>query len=290
VANPPVEGVHIALMGIDGAGKSTIAAEIAAALNAAGRKTEIVSFKRAMATGDPFTAGILGHVAFASLTAQYAEAAFTDPAIDVPALLAAYPLDSYSAAEKAVRAADVDRNSAQPFLSSAFLEIVGGFWIQHHIDSRLCQGITVIDESYAFKHALKNLLFVRRLTEPGTPLRDTADSLLATARSVFGTLLRPAHGYWIDTDPRLAWRWRAAVEDEPTSFENYGLAGDTGESSFLEMQSDCRAAFADATSAWGWHRIVMEDRPRSDNLGRALEHIQRRVLTEHDLAGIAETA
>lgn len=265
---PPL---HVALMGIDGAGKSSIAVALAAALRDAGRPAEIVSFKRALAGTEPVTSSILAHVAYASLKCQYAEAQLAPTDFDVAALLAETDVErSFPAAERRLRAVPVERNSPRAFLSSALLEVVGGFAVQSYVEARLRAGVCVIDESFAFKHVLKNVLLAQRAAGPGSPVHAEAQRVLDTAVGLFGALLGPAVGGWVDTDPELALEWRAKAGEETTAFENYALIGETGEESFLAMQADCRAAFAAAAARWGWRRVTMTDRPRADNLAAAL--------------------
>jgi hypothetical protein len=212
-------GRHVALMGIDGAGKTTVARELVASLRGRGRAAEIVSFKRAMAGGGSPVSAILAHLAWASLKCQYASAVPADAAADLDALLTEDDLGAaFPAAEERLRLVAVDGNAALPFLSSALLEIIGGFWVQAHVESLLAAGTDVIDESYAFKHALKNVLLARRLSEPGSPVHEAAGGVLGTALSLFGSLLQPAHGYWVDTSPRLALRWRTLGGEVTTPF------------------------------------------------------------------------
>lgn len=263
--------VHVALMGIDGAGKSSIALALVSALQAAGRPAEIVSFKRALAGSEPVTSSILAHVAYASLKCQYASADLAPTDFDVTALLDDTSVGSFPAAERRLRAVPVAGNSPRAFLSSALLEIVGGFAVQSHVEARLRAGVCVVDESYAFKHVLKNVLLAQRAAGPGTAEHAAAERVLETAVGLFGSLLGPAVGGWVDAEPELALRWREKAGEETTAFENYALVGETGEESFLRMQADCRAAFAAAAAAWGWGHVPMTDRPREDNLAAALE-------------------
>lgn len=275
----PPEGLHIALMGIDGAGKSTIAVELAQSLRATGHCVEIVNFKRAMARADPASASILSHVAFAALKAQYAEAAVEDAGSDLGALLACEDVGSqFAKVEDGLRALSVAGNAARPLLSSAVLEIVGGFWVQAYVESRLRAGVVVVNDSFGYKHVLKNALLAQRLSAPGSPVQAAAQRVLETARSFYHTLLRPTYGYWIDTDPRLALRWRATTGEITTPFESYGLAGESGDASFLAMQEDCRPAFQEAAQEWGWQCVALSDLPKDENIGRAVRLIEQDAL------------
>ncbi|MFH9005881.1 hypothetical protein ACH4E5_21960 [Streptomyces afghaniensis] len=282
------EGLHIALMGIDGAGKSTIAVELAKALRTTGREVEIINFKRAMAGADPAVAGVLFHVAFAALRAQYAEAVPADPLSDLDALLARDDDSAkFAQTEDRLRAVPVERNAPRPLLSSAVLEIVGGFWVQAYVESRLRAGVVVVNDSFGYKHALKNALLAQRLSEPGSPVHDAARRVLETARSLFHALLRPTYGYWIDTDPRLALRWRAETGEVTTPFESYGLAGESGDASFLAMQEDCRPAFREAAREWRWQRIALDDVPQQENIARAVRLIEQDALRHLERARAA---
>lgn len=281
--------IHIALMGVDGAGKSTLAGSLTESIRAGGRDAEIVSFKRAMAHADPLTSEILGQLASASLMCQYADAEPDGTGCDPVSLLAQAGIGTALVgsglvgsglvgsglveAERRLRAVSIRRNVADPFLSSALLEVVGGFWVHRYVESRLREGIVVVDESYAFKHALKNVLIARRLTTPGSAVDVAAQRVLDVARSLYGCLLQPTHGYWIDTDPALSLRWRSEHAGTTTSFETYGLTGDNGKNSFLAMQHDCREAFESVAKEWGWHRIEMSDRPCEDNMRGAVDRI-----------------
>lgn len=272
--------IHIALMGIDGAGKSTLAVRLTESIRASGRDAEIVSFKRAMAHADPLTSGILGQLASASLRCQYADAEPDEPTCDPGLLLSEAgngsvltEVTGLAEVEGLLRAVSIRRNLADPFLSSALLEVVGGFWVHRYVESRLREGIVVVDESYAFKHALKNVLIARRLAAPGSAVDAGAQHVLDVARSLYGCLLQPTNGYWIDTDPALSLRWRKEHAGTTTSFETYGLTGDGGDDSFLAMQHDCRKIFEGVANEWQWHRIEMTDRPCEDNMRLAVSHI-----------------
>ncbi|MEV0633513.1 hypothetical protein AB0I77_00750 [Streptomyces sp. NPDC050619] len=282
------EGLHIALMGIDGAGKSTIAVELADSLRAAGHKVEIVNFKRAMAGAEPATAGVLFHVAFAALRAQYAEAVPADPLSDLATLLTGDDDSAkFSEIEDGLRAVDVSGNGARPLLSSAVLEIVGGFWVHSYVESRLRDGVVVVNDSFGYKHALKNVLLAQRLSGPGSSVHAEAQRVLEAARSLFHALFRPTYGYWVDTDPRLALRWRATTGDVTTPFESYGLAGEHGEASFLAMQDHCRQAFGEAAREWQWQSIALADVPREENIGRAVRLIEQDALRHLERARAA---
>ncbi|MFF5106433.1 hypothetical protein [Streptomyces sp. NPDC000134] len=273
------EGLHIALMGIDGAGKSTIAVELAESLRAGGHEVEIVNFKRAMAGAEPATSGVLSHVAFAALRAQYAEAVPADPLNDLGALLAGDDdAAKFSEIEERLRAVDVAANSARPLLSSAVLEIVGGFWVHSYVESRLRDGVVVVNDSFGYKHVLKNVLLAQRMSGPGSPEHTEAQRVLDTARGLFHALFGPTYGYWVDTDPRLAVRWRAATGDVTTPFESYGLAGEHGDASFLAMQDHCRDAFRQAAHGWRWQTVALADVPKDENISGAVRRIEQDAL------------
>ncbi len=131
------ERLHIALMGIDGAGKSTIARRLADLLSRQGRQVEIVNFKKAMLRADPATRTILAHTAFASLKCQYWAAHASGTAVDFNSLLSERDLETGLAeAEQRLRSVLLSRNEPRPFLSSALLEVIGGLSVHTYIESR----------------------------------------------------------------------------------------------------------------------------------------------------------
>jgi hypothetical protein len=173
----------------------------------------------------------------------------------------------------------IEQNAPDLFLCSALLELAGNIFLYRtHVHAALQSGATLIEESYGFKHVLKNVLMILRSAPPGSPFQRVALDHLASATRAFGTLLLPTHGYWIDTDPQLALRWRLAGADGITTFEDYGLVGERGSSSFLALQSDCRRFFAQAAAEWRWQRIEMQDRSVEENTRHALAVIEGDVL------------
>ena len=115
-----MSGLHLALMGVDGAGKSTIAVEVAQLLRAEGRPVEIVSFKRAMAGTYPVPSSILGTSRTRPRCASTPTRSRPTPAVDLAALLPETdPARLFPAMSSGGCGRPIERNAARPFLSSA---------------------------------------------------------------------------------------------------------------------------------------------------------------------------
>ena len=272
-------GPHISLIGIDGAGKTSIAFALAASMTRKGYEAEVVSWRSVMRAPDSLSGTILGHHAMTSTKLQLCRAT-SDRAIDLPALLSDGRLESFfRVTEPILREIQVRRNEAFPFVSSALLELSGSIYLHHaYISERRLAGRMVIEESCGFKHVLKNVLMTQRLAGKESSLHRAAAVVLETAQLLFGTLLPPTHGYWIDTDPVLASTWRTNNGEPTTNFEDYGLLGTDQGVSFLAMQEDCRRAFARAAEAWRWRRMEMPDRPKGVNIQAAVDAIEDDVM------------
>ena len=270
---------HIALMGIDGAGKTSVASALSMSLRNKGHDVRIVSWKHAMNEASSPTASILAEISMLSYQFQYARAVAPDSS-DLTALLTGDALrQSFPETVQRLKGTPIERNSPDLFLGSALLELAGSIFLhQTEIESKLRSGSIVIDESFGFKHVLKNILMAQRISQEGSPIHHAVENLRGTAQAVFGALLRPDHGYWIDTDPHLAWQWRAFGGATATAFEDYSIVGVTGKSSFVDLQTDCLGAFAIAVRQWQWQRISMLDRPRDENIHEAVTTIERDVL------------
>jgi hypothetical protein len=258
-------------MGIDGAGKTSVAEALVQALRDQGASAEVVSWKRVMAEPGP-TAELLALQAMAASRLQLARARVVEKVDVLETLLAEWRPRPFREAEQGLRQLPIDQNEAFPFLSAALIELSGNLFVHHaHIQARRAAGCTVVEESCGFKHVLKNVLMAERL-DPD--LTQPARQVLALAQALFGGLLRPTQGYWIDTDPGLAEAWRSRSGENATNFEDYSLIGRARGGSFLTMQQDCRQAFAEAQATWGWARLEMTDRPRAQNVAAAVAQIQ----------------
>jgi hypothetical protein len=272
-------GRHISLMGIDGAGKTSIAMALADLLKRKGYVAEVVSWKSVMSGSDAMVGKILAHHAMTSSKLQLFKASAFDSKTNLEALLSEEGFSQFRQTEQVMRQIPIERNEAFPFLSAALLELSGSVFLHHaYLSERIKDGRVVIEESCGFKHVLKNVLLAQRLAIEGTSVHMAAKAVLENAQLFFGSLLRTSHGYWIDTDPHTALEWRIRHGEPTTNFENYGLSGTESGGSFLAMQHDCRRVFALAAKEWRWARLEMLNRPKEANIRAAIETIEDEVL------------
>ena len=270
-------GLHISLMGIDGAGKTSIAHELALALRRKGYTPEIVSWKSVITRGDHVAGDVLASISMAAYKLQFAEAEPLDESYDLRTLMATDATTQFfQETELVLRKVSVGRNAAYPLVSAALLELAGNYYLHNaHVLPIVKRGGVVIEESCGFKHVLKNALMAQRLAAPGSSIEKEAGDIIDRASALFGGVMKPSFGYWVDADPRLALTWREDSNVSSTNFEDYGLMGAARDAtSFISMQNDCRHHFASFAKRWGWNRLEMLDVPKDRNLRSALDAIE----------------
>lgn len=265
------EGLHIALLGIDGAGKTSVASALAESLRERGRAVRVTSWKDIIAHGDDASRNVLASISMGAYKLQFSEAIAQD---GTRAFAPDLEVDSvkhfFTETEAKLREQKVLSNRPAPFLAAALLEIAGSHYLHHAcIRQFVKSGTVVIEESCGFKHALKNALLAIRVADATS---DEAQRIIELASLSFGSSLSPDHGFWVDADPQLARRWRERAEVADTNFEDYGLAGEA-KRSFLDMQADCRIHFEEFANRWSWTRVPMNDRPKAENVVAALRTI-----------------
>lgn len=268
------KAVHVSLLGIDGAGKTSVANALAHYVREKGRDAHIVSWKHVIPVPGYVPGVTLSSISMAAYKLQFSAATPLSNTCDLPNLLHQDSVQEFfQVSEPSLRDSRIGSNSAYPFISAAMLEIAGNFYLHHaHIRSLMMGDCVVIEESSGFKHAVKNALLAIRLAEGSQALLDEAHRIIKFASQVFGVSLKPDAGFWVDADPHLAVHWRAKSGVLDTNFENYGLAGDAS-ASFLEMQTDCRTHFLEFAERWSWTRIHMPDKPKDANVQVALDRI-----------------
>lgn len=271
-------GIQISLIGIDGAGKTTLAQALSQWLRSRGHAPEVVSWKSVIAQGGLLAGDVLSSISMAAYKLQFAEAQPVDQVGNLRELLAVDSTDRFfRETEDLLRGLSVHRNAAHALLSAALVELAGNCYLHHaRVLPVVRDGGVVIVESCGFKHVLKNALMAQQLAEPGSALHRETMEVLERASVYFGELLKPTAGYWVDADPGMAAAWRSLGGVSSTNFEDYGLIGASRDSSaFVAMQRDCRAHFERFAGRWGWTRLEMLDRPKESNLRAALDVIER---------------
>lgn len=266
-------GMHVALLGIDGIGKSTLAAELAELCRDRGRPVSVVSWRSYI---DQPSTGATGYP-LESLRNLYVETfrlfcagAVIDGGVGAfPTTYAEFAARGGGAGLDGTSFADVRPSGP---VAAVLLEASGNLIFQREVVQPLvARGHVVIEESYGYKHVVKDLIYAAHAA-PGA----TEELALITpfAREFFGRVLQPDVGLYVCGDPALAMRWRTAQSGAPGRFEALPDAERPEALSFIDMQAACAGEFERFAEENAWVHVLQVDAPRSKNRERVLAVVQ----------------
>jgi hypothetical protein len=264
----PGRGAYVALLGIDGTGKSTLAAGLAERCAQVGQPVRTVSWRRLVESPtEPagWPKDSLQNLWLEIFRLYYGGATLDGGAREMPG-----SYDDLVACGGTEHLHDAEVAGVRPHgpLAAALLEIAGNILLQRDaIERWVAEGCVVIQESYGFKHVVKELLLVEEL-DPA--LAGEAALTLRFARDFFGRACVPDVGVLVAGDPALALRWRTAEAGRTGVFENLSVAGEDPATSFLALQARCTAIFDDFAAEHGWLRFEVQDESPAHNRDRLL--------------------
>lgn len=264
----PGRGAYVALLGIDGTGKSTLAAGLAERCAQVGQPVRTVSWRRLVESPtEPagWPKDSLQNLWLEIFRLYYGGATLDGGAREMPG-----SYDELVARGGTEHLHDAEVAGVRPHgpLAAALLEVAGNILLQRDaIERWVAEGCVVIQESYGFKHVVKELLLVEKL-DPA--LAGEAALTLRFARDFFGRACVPDVGVLVAGDPALALRWRTAEAGRTGVFENLSVAGEDPATSFLALQARCTAIFDDFAAEHGWLRFEVQDEPPAHNRDRLL--------------------
>lgn len=264
----PARGAYVALLGIDGIGKSTLAAGLAERCAQVGQPVRAVSWRRLVESPtEPagWPKDSLQNLWLEIFRLYYGGATLDGGAREMPG---SYDELVARGGTEHLRDATVTGVRAHGPLAAALLEIAGNvLLLRDTVRQWVAEGCLVIQESYGFKHVVKELLLVEEL-DPA--LAGEAALTLRFAHDFFGRACVPDVGVLVAGDPALALRWRTAEAGRTGVFEDFSVAGEDPATSFLALQTRCTAVFDDFAAEHGWLRFEVHDEPRAHNRDRLL--------------------
>jgi len=247
-------GASIALLGIDGAGKSSLITPLREALHGAGKDTVQVGWKAALAegAGDDTYPGV-------SLQQLYVEAwrlFFAGSTVSgghaVDQLLPRH----YSDFEQSTVMAELDGppvgTKPSGLLASAMVEFTVDYVLQAEVvRPAMRDGRVTVADGFGFKNVTKVLRLAGELPGGGE-LRDALDSLIEFVGSAYSSpFLQPSIGIFLDVAPEMAYEWR--MRQGGLGFgEDYGVAGRSGRDSYLDLQTTMSNEYRRMARDWGW--------------------------------------
>lgn len=266
-----MSGGYVALMGIDGAGKSTLAARLRAAFAEAGIECVAVGRKpaiRAAATGFPGPS--LERLWLESWRLLFGGGHDGGRPVDTAVPLSFLRMSTSDITEALPdHVRDVRRSGP-----------VASLWTEYVIDQLvraeavapvLARGGLALSDGFGFKGAVKALHVARRLPEGAVP-DGVLDRTAALLRQAYGDpFMQPDLGFLLDADPVLAHGWRTAQSARPGPAEDLWLAGRSDAESFVELQTAVAADLRAAAGDWGWTVLPVDGRPQEETVARAVD-------------------
>ncbi|WP_432921530.1 hypothetical protein ACQPZZ_22585 [Microbispora sp. CA-135349] len=260
----PDRGLHVAMLGIDGTGKSTMAEMLSELLSADGHAVKKLSYRGELREASRTnTRHALQELWVESLRLLYLGVEELVP----PPSYVEFDGEDW---ERRLRDTPVAANVPVGPLAAAWLEWVGQVLLRHEsVIPNLAAGVHVVDESFGLKTAFRELLLASRLNaDPAM-----ADEI-GTAKTVLSRLFatcRPDIGLVITSPIEQAYRWRMRQKGALGILESMTVAGgDAHLDGFVEIQSTCDAYFREFAASAGWTVFEMEDLPPQDNFDRLL--------------------
>ncbi|WP_188307817.1 hypothetical protein [Streptomyces sp. CBMA123] len=267
-------GLYIAMLGIDGTGKTTMTKMLSRELEAHGHDVKRLSWRKELDEAErPNTRESLRQLWVESLRLVHL-------GVDGPAAPGSYDEFHAQGWEKRYGSAAHTTNVPAGPLAAAWLEWVGQILLRHEIvEPHRARGVHVIDESFSLKMAFKELVIAERLSTDPALTKE-----IERARETLVELFRacdPDVGIVVTGPIDQAFQWRMRQEGSLGSLEDMGAAtGDRGQDGFLELQSACDAFFRECAEKWGWIVLEMEDTSAEENFAKL-----RAQLLDHPAAG-----
>lgn len=272
-------GLHIALLGIDGLGKTTLTQELADLARANGRRVHLVSWRGYLENGGPRTypRDQLERLWVHSFRLYFGTARNPDGTpLDLPVSYA--DLNARGGTEYLNDTGMVGMHGRGP-LAAAWIELAANTLLHTAVIRPLVDaGDVVLQESFGYKHLAKLFSVAAEMSPELAAPCAVGQDLVA---GYFATHLRPDVGIHVAGDPELALRWRLAQSGRPGTFESLEAAGEDPAESFLRIARETAERFGTFAEKNGWITAEVTDAPREANRARILG-----VLAGSELAGV----
>ncbi|HEX6339769.1 hypothetical protein [Umezawaea sp.] len=247
---------HIAFLGIDGAGKSTLASALATRLRQEGERVRLVSLKDYLRADSDVP--LLRTVYRSALQAAYAGARTPggDPALPL------VPADVEDP-DEALGSIPVASNDPASILAAGLLGVSAELLLhQLVVAPALAGGEVLVQDGHGLKTAVKAALIAEAAGGDGTRFLGYATEVLP----------RPTLGVFVRGEPALASRRRLAQHGRFGFSEHLGLAG-RPRATFTSFQHRAQQLYATVAADRGWLTVDMTDRPVEENVRAALSLI-----------------
>jgi thymidylate kinase len=279
------QGSYVALLGLDGSGKTTIAGGLLKRLEAHGHKPRFVRWRDATAQGDRLD------FPYPSLRQLWMETSRTryGGATDATSLRVQHGPSVFEDFKRA----QLDRGPVYPVgvhrsgvVASALLEVVADMLIRTEIiNEHRSAGEIIVTESFGYKDIVKVLRVAGEIPHDDVPAAfvDRAIDFVADAYS--SQFLQPDIGVFLRVSPEECYRRITAQRGGVGAVEDMGFAGRTGRSSFIELQGALFAEFEEMATRWGWHIVDVDGASPEEALDTVAAIILADVASAQQVSG-----
>lgn len=259
----------IALLGIDGVGKTSISHALADALRAHGFPVTVTSWRDYFRRGSPDVLSAAYTTIFRSVYSAYVDPAGDSGSRLLPAREEDFlrdhgeplPMD-----DEGVPIA-LDRDRPGTFLAVGLMEVAARMLERELvINPALARGDVVVQEG----HGLKNSVKLGAVAASFLGGDERVTGYLSATRTMLGQWAAPDVSVFVSGDPRLAYRWRKGQRGRIGRGEHLDRDGSPAESTFVELQTVIQRELARVADAERWPTVSMSDRSREENIGEAV--------------------
>ncbi|MFB4313841.1 hypothetical protein [Actinomadura sp. 21ATH] len=280
----------VALLGIDGIGKSSVAEALAGELRRRGFEVTITSWRAHLRGGRSGRGGEALHAAYDAMFRSVYAACLGPDGESAERLLPRLGEDL--AGGDPGRLGDPDADVAldprhpAAFLAAGLMETAARLIERDFVIApALARGEVVIQESHGFKNILKMGVYARVLSPGAGP---ALGEYFSFAHRCLSRWAPPAQSVVLRGDPRLAYSRRLEQRGRIPRGEHAGIGGEPAEASFVELQSGVQAELLAIAAAEGLPCVEMGGGTREENVAEAvrvtLRALAGRNLLPEDMA------
>ncbi|MEU5876469.1 hypothetical protein [Spirillospora sp. NPDC047279] len=270
----------IALLGMDGIGKSSVSDALAEVLRRQGFEVTLTSWRRHLRADRSGRGSEALHAAYGAMFRSIYSGCLGPDGESAEHLL---DLDDLGfLADPDVDIA-LDVHHPAPFVAAGLMETAARLIERDFvIRPALAQGRIVIQESHGLKNVLKMGMFARAVTVGRVETDRALDEYFSLVHRCLAHWAPAAQSVVLRGDPRLACRWRERQQGRIPRGEHAGISGRATEASFIALQSGIQAKLIAIAEAERWPCVEMTDRAREENVAAAVR-VTLDALAERDL-------
>jgi hypothetical protein len=266
----------VGLIGIDGAGKTTLATELERQLTVRGVDAIRMSRRQFLkSTPRDFAGSTVTALYEGALRTLYGFAGLDDGTVlgeQFPPLAGEILADEF---EKLLNTAVIVKNNPAGLIASMLSETAGCIAFREAIiRPQLEAGRAVIEDTHGIKMVVKLYLLGMSVTEPQSAARPQFDAALRAAIEILRPEADRSLPVLVRTDPQIAYQRRVLQYGQVGGMEHYGPAGRAiGRDSYMDLQSRSATIFEEIANEWRCLRVDLSADDRDHVLAAAADQI-----------------